>query len=71
MLTPVDFWVIVAKIGRRVYGHGWPLAGVGQFCLSPVMQRVGCDVMHIQRESIHKAMPLTRPSIRGSAVRPS
>ena len=29
VLTPVDFSVIVAKIGRWVYGQGWRLAGVG------------------------------------------
>jgi hypothetical protein len=30
MLTPVGFRVIVSKIGREVYGHGWLLAGVGR-----------------------------------------
>jgi ubiquinone/menaquinone biosynthesis C-methylase UbiE len=33
------------------------------------IKRAGFDIVQIQRESIRKAMPLTRPSIRGIAVR--
>ena len=35
------------------------------------IERAGFDVIQIQRESIRKAMPLTRPSIRGIAVKPT
>jgi len=34
------------------------------------IQRAGFDITQLQRESIRKAMPLTRPSIRGIAVKP-
>ena len=33
------------------------------------IKRAGFDIVQIERESIRKAMPLTRPSIRGIAVR--
>ena len=33
------------------------------------IKRAGFDIVQIQRESFRKAMPLTRPSIRGIAVR--
>ena len=35
------------------------------------IERAGFDVNQIERESIRKAMPLTRPSIRGIAVKPT
>jgi hypothetical protein len=33
------------------------------------IKRAGFDIVQIERESIRKAMSLTRPSIRGIAVR--
>jgi ubiquinone/menaquinone biosynthesis C-methylase UbiE len=33
------------------------------------IKRAGLDIVQIQHESIRKAMPLTRPSIRGIAIR--
>jgi ubiquinone/menaquinone biosynthesis C-methylase UbiE len=35
----------------------------------PAITRAGLDIVQIERESIRKAMPLARPSIRGIAVR--
>ena len=35
------------------------------------IERAGFEMLQIQRESIRKAMPLTRPSIRGIAVKPA